>query len=232
MRPPASPDPAEGAPGGPGRGPALALAGLGLVTLLGFAAPFLPLADPDALARTVSHWDDGPWAPVAGVAAFALLASLGAPQFVLITALVLVFGPWEGLAYSWIGKMIACSAGFAAGRYFGAGLVARYASPAVVAFMAAVARHGFWVSAGVRLAPTVPSVLINIAAGATPIGYLPFIAGAGLGSVPKMALMAFGGGAAIEAVRTGSLQAWLGVGAALVLFGLLAWLVRRARFHG
>ena len=119
--------------------------------------------------------------------------------------------------------MIACSIGFMAGRVFGAGLVAQYASPALVRFMAALARHGFWVSAGIRLAPTVPSVLINIAAGATPIGYWPFIAGAGVGSLPKMALMAFGGAAAIAAVQTRSLEAWIGVGVALALF-LALWL--------
>lgn len=207
----------------------MALGVLGLVTALGFAAPFLPLGDPEALARTVSRWGDGPWAPLVGVLAFAVLASLGVPQFVLITALVLAFGGWSGFAYSWIGKMLACSAGFAAGRIFGAGLVAQYASPSLVRFMSALARHGFWVSAGVRLVPTVPSVLINIAAGATPIGYAPFIAGAGVGSVPKMALMAFGGAAAIAAVQTHSTQAWLGVAAAVVLTLVLALVVRRLR---
>lgn len=219
MTPPSGPD----AEPRPRRGPALALTALGVVTLLGFAAPFLPLGDPDALVARLSAWGQGPWAPLVGIFAFALLASLGVPQFVLITALVAVFGGWLGLGLSWAGKMIACSIGFMAGRVFGAGLVAQYASPALVRFMAALARHGFWVSAGIRLAPTVPSVLINIAAGATPIGYWPFITGAGVGSLPKMALMAFGGAAAIDALQTRSLEAWIGVGIALALF-LALWL--------
>ena len=66
-------------------------------------------------------------------------------------------------------------------------------------------------------------MLINIAAGATPIGYWSFIAGAGVGSLPKMALMAFGGAAAIAALQTRSLEAWIGVGGALVRF-LALWL--------
>jgi len=211
-----------------------ALAVLSLVTLLGFAAPLLPLGDAEALARTVDRMNDGPLAPLFGVAIFAGLATIGVPQFVLISALVLVFGPWAGFAYSWIGKMIACAMGFFVGRRFGAQLVAQYQSPSLAAFMAGLARQGFWVSAGIRLAPTVPSVVINIAAGATPIGFWPFIAGAGVGSLPKMALMVFGGAAMIEALRTGSAAAWGGVALAILLFGLMALAVRawRARRLG
>jgi uncharacterized membrane protein YdjX (TVP38/TMEM64 family) len=130
--------------------------------------------------------------------------------------------------------MIACAMGFFVGRRFGAQLVAQYQSPSLAAFMAGLARQGFWVSAGIRLAPTVPSVVINIAAGATPIGFWPFIAGAGVGSLPKMALMVFGGAAMIEALRTGSAAAWGGVALAILLFGLMALAVRawRARRLG
>ncbi|MDO8410474.1 MAG: VTT domain-containing protein [Phenylobacterium sp.] len=212
----------------------VALAVLSLVTLLGFAAPLLPLGDAEALALTVDRMNDGRLAPLCGVAIFAGLATVGVPQFVLISALVLVFGPWAGFAYSWTGKMIACAMGFFVGRRFGAQLVAQYQSPALAAFMAGLARRGFWVSAGIRLAPTVPSVVINIAAGATPIGFSPFIAGAGVGSLPKMALMVFGGAALIRGLRTGSVGAWGGVALAILLFGLMALGVRawRARRLG
>lgn len=203
---------------GPRRRKALAAFGvLSVVTLLGFAAPLLPLGDAESLARTVEALGEGPQAPMLGILTFAALASLGAPQFVLITALVLVFGPWAGFAYSWTGKMIACSLGFLVGRKFGARLLLEHQSKSIAALMMGLAKRGFWVSAGIRLAPTVPSVMVNIAAGATPMGYWPFIAGAGVGSLPKMALMVFGGAAAIEALRTGDPGAWGAVGAALAL---------------
>lgn len=214
----------------PGRRRALAAIGvLSLVTLLGFAAPLLPIGDAESLARTVDALGDGPQAPVLGILTFAALASLGAPQFVLITALVLVFGPWAGFAYSWIGKMIACSLGFLVGRRFGARLLLQHQSKSMAALMAGLARRGFWVSAGIRLAPTVPSVMVNIAAGATPMGYWPFIAGAGVGSLPKMALMVFGGAAAIEALRTGDPAAWGAVALALVLTLIMFLAVRAWR---
>lgn len=214
----------------PGRRAALVAVGvLSLVTLLGFAAPLLPLGDAESLARRVDALGEGPQAPVLGILTFAALASLGAPQFVLITALVLVFGPWAGFAYSWIGKMIACSLGFLVGRKFGARLLLQHQSKSIAALMMGLARRGFWVSAGIRLAPTVPSVMVNIAAGATPMGYWPFIAGAGIGSLPKMALMVFGGAAAIEALRTGDPSAWGAVGLALILTLIMFLAVRAWR---
>jgi uncharacterized membrane protein YdjX (TVP38/TMEM64 family) len=73
----------------------------------------------------------------------------------------------------------------------------------------------------------VPSVLVNIAAGATPIRFRDFIAGTGLGSVPKMALMAFGGHAAMVAVQANSLWAWLVLGITIVLWAVLAYVGRR-----
>lgn len=206
-----------------GRATAWIAAGvLGLVTLLGFAAPFLPAELAQSLQTALSDVRAEPWAPIAAVAAYVGLAVLGVPQIVLITAQVVVFGAWIGFVLSWIGKLIACAIGFYFGRRFGAGIVARNQSPQLAEFMAAVGRHGFWISAGIRLVPTVPSVLINIAAGATPIRFRDFIAGTALGSVPKMALMAFGGAAAMTAMREHSLAAWLALGAIVALYALLA----------
>jgi uncharacterized membrane protein YdjX (TVP38/TMEM64 family) len=75
--------------------------------------------------------------------------------------------------------------------------------------------------------PTIPSVLINIAAGATPIRFGDFFFGTALGSVPKMALMAFGGHAAMEAVRTHNAWAWALLAAVVVLWAVLAVAARR-----
>ena len=52
---------------------------------------------------TVEQWlsaAHGPWALPVAVGAFAALAFIGVPQFVLIAAAVVAFGPWTGFAYS------------------------------------------------------------------------------------------------------------------------------------
>lgn len=204
-----------------------AFAALGGLTLLGFAAPLLPTEFGAALATWLAEAKANPWAPLAAALGFALFATLGAPQIVLITAVVAVFGPWLGLALSWSGKLVACAICFAIGRRFGARLLAAHAGPRLSEFMSQLARRGFLASALIRLVPTIPSVLINIAAGATPISFRDFILGTALGSVPKMALMAFGGYAAMEAIRNNSVWAWLVLVAILALWALLAVVARR-----
>ena len=93
--------------------------------------------------------------------------------------------------------------------------------------MALLARRGFWASALIRLVPTVPSVLINIAAGATPIRFRDFIAGTALGSVPKMALLAFGGHAAIVAAQQNKAWAWGVLALVVLLWAALAYAGKR-----
>lgn len=200
---------------------------LGGVTLIGFAAPFLPAEATQSLGPFLEAARASVWAPFAAIFFYVVFASIGAPQIVLITALVAAFGPWAGFLYSWTGKLLACSIGFWVGRRFGAAIVARHASPRMTDLMAQLAKRGFWASALIRLVPTVPSVLVNIAAGATPIRFRDFFAGTALGSVPKMALLAFGGAAAMAAVQRHSVWAWAALAIVIALWALLAFAGKR-----
>jgi uncharacterized membrane protein YdjX (TVP38/TMEM64 family) len=200
---------------------------LGAITLIGFAAPFLPASVTHGLGPWLLAARASAWAPATAIAAYVVFATLGVPQIVLITAVVAAFGPWWGLLYAWSGKMLACSVGFFVGRRFGAEIVARHATPRVASVMAHLARQAFWASAIIRMVPTIPSVLINIAAGATSMRFLPFIAGTALGSVPKMALFAFGGAAAMDAVRDNSVWSWVMLGAVVLLYVAIGYLGRR-----
>src|SRR6201990_1713303 len=88
--------------------------GVGLVFL--FGAQVLGF-DGEA---TVEEWlglaAQGPWALPVAVAAFAILALVGVPQFMLIAAAVVAFGPVSGLSYSRIGTMVSALVGFYVGR--------------------------------------------------------------------------------------------------------------------
>ena len=200
----------------------IGLTALGVVTLIGFAAPFLPQSVVGGLGPFLDSARSSPWAPLVGIVAYTALATVGAPQIVLITALVAAFGPWMGLLYAWSGKMMACWLGFWIGRRFGARILAAYSGPRLRDLMQRLTKHGLWASALIRMVPTVPSVLINIAAGATPIRIVDFVAGTAIGSVPKMALMAFGGAAAMEAVRHPNPGAVIVLGVVLALWAGLA----------
>ncbi|MFZ5668028.1 MAG: TVP38/TMEM64 family protein [Pseudomonadota bacterium] len=167
----------------------------------------------------------GPVALAAGGALVAALFFIGTPQAVIIVAAVLAFGPWTGLAVSWAGKMVACLMGFAVGRRFGAPILARYSSGAVARAMAVLSREGGLVAcAVVRMIPTVPSVLVNIAAGAAPIRLRDFVIGTALGSVPIMALTAFAGETALRGLQGRRLEFWIGLAVTAVGWALTAWL--------
>lgn len=197
------------------------------MTLVGFAAPFLPHELTAGLGPWLAAARTSHWGPAAAVLGFAVLATAGVPQIVLITALVAAFGPWAGLLYSWTGKLLACSLGFAVGRRFGAQLLARQSNERVQRVSQALARRGFAASALIRMVPTIPSVLINIAAGATPMLFRDFLAGTALGSVPKMALFTFGGHAAMVAVHDNSPWAWALLATVILLWIGLALASRR-----
>jgi uncharacterized membrane protein YdjX (TVP38/TMEM64 family) len=184
---------------------------------------------------TVEHWLEaarGPWALPVAVAAFAVLAFLGVPQIVLIAAAVVAFGPWQGFAYSWIGTLVSSLVGFWLGRGFGAGVLRGLNSEGVSRFMTLVGRNGFLASLIVRLVPSAPFIVVNMAAGVTSMRLLDFAAGTAIGIVPKIALTAFAGQSLAKALNGDGLEniAFLVAAAAIwIATGLVAqrWLKAR-----
>jgi uncharacterized membrane protein YdjX (TVP38/TMEM64 family) len=195
--------------------------GVGLVFL--FGASFLGLDG----ERTVESWlataANGPWALPVAVGAFSGLAFLGVPQFVLIAAAVVTFGPWHGLAYSWIGTLTSSAIGFWVGRMFGGRLLRDVGGEGLNRFMRLIGRNGFLASLIVRQVPMAPFIVVNMAAGVTPMRLRDFLGGTALGIIPKIALTAFAGNSAVAAIRGEG-----GIRQYLVLGGLArAWLIRR-----
>jgi uncharacterized membrane protein YdjX (TVP38/TMEM64 family) len=174
--------------------------GVGVVFL--FGAQMLGLNGEVA----VEHWlaaAHGPWALPVAVGAFAALAFVGVPQFVLIAAAVVAFGPWTGFAYSWIGTLVSSLVGFWLGRTFGARLLRDLAGDGVAKFMRLIGKNGFLASLIVRLVPSAPFIVVNMAAGVTPMKLRDFAAGTALGIIPKIALTAFAGNSIVQALKGG-----------------------------
>ncbi|PWE17054.1 TVP38/TMEM64 family protein [Marinicauda salina] len=153
------------------------------------------------------------------IVVFTALAFVGAPQFALIAAAVFAFGPVAGFIYSWIATMVSATVNFWFGRFFGADLIRRYGGLTVNRISAFVGRNGFFASFIVRIVPSAPFIVVNMAAGMSHMSYFAFIAGAGLGVIPKTALVAFAGGGIIALISGGSIWAAIALGAAA-----LAWL--------
>jgi len=190
--------------------------GVGVVFL--FGAPLLGISGEGAV-QTWLGAAHGVWALPVAVSAFAVLAFVGVPQFVLIAAAVVAFGPWTGLAYSWIGTMVSSTIGFYVGRAFGAKLLRDYAGEGIRKFMLLIGRNGFMASLIVRLVPSAPFIVVNMAAGVTPMRVRHFLAGTAIGIIPKIALTAFAGNSIVQALRGGGVQHVL-----LLLLAAAIWL--------
>lgn len=153
---------------------------------------------------TVQHWlgaASGPWALPVAVLAFGALAFVGVPQIMLIAAAVVAFGPTLGFAYSWIGTMASSLVGFYLGRAAGAKALERFSGEGVKRFMTHVGRNGFLASFIVRLVPSAPFIVVNMAAGVTPMRVIDFTLGTALGIVPKIGLTAFAGGSIVRLLK-------------------------------
>ncbi len=202
--------------------------GVGLVFV--FGAQFLGIDS----ERTLEGWlgaARGPWSLPVAVAAFAALAFVGTPQIVLIAAAVVAFGPITGAVYSWIGTMVSSVVGFYLGRTAGARSLERISGEGVRRFMRLVGENGFLASLIVRLVPSAPFIVVNMAAGVTPMRVTHFLAGTGLGIVPKIVLTAFAGASVVRLMRgeIGRDAVWLVVIAAGWL--AIGWFARRWLRH-
>jgi uncharacterized membrane protein YdjX (TVP38/TMEM64 family) len=176
----------------------------------------------------------GAWALPVAVAAFAGLAFIGVPQFVLIAAAVVAFGPTTGMIYSWVGTMVSSLVGFYLGRFAGARVLQTFSGDGVRRFMDMIGRNGFLASLIVRLAPSAPFIVVNMAAGVTPMRMLDFTFGTALGIVPKIVLTAYAGSSVVKMLKGqgGSHIVWLvALAAAWLAIGWFArgWLKARER---
>jgi len=180
--------------------------------------------------RTLEGWlgaARGPWSLPVAVAAFAALAFVGTPQIVLIAAAVVAFGPLAGAAYSWIGTMVSALVGFHLGRGAGAQVLERFSGEGVRRFMRLVGENGFLASLIVRLVPSAPFIVVNMAAGVTPMRARDFFAGTGIGIVPKIVLTAFAGASIGQIMRGEIAGNWLTIAAVAILWLAIGWFARR-----
>jgi uncharacterized membrane protein YdjX (TVP38/TMEM64 family) len=176
----------------------------------------------------------GPLSLPVAVAAFALMAFVGVPQIVLIAAAVVTFGPVTGAVYSWVGTLVSSLVGFALGRIAGARVLERFSGGGVQRFMRLVGENGFLASLIVRLVPSAPFIVVNMAAGVTPMRTRDFVAGTAIGIVPKIVLTAFAGASIVQLMKGEIRGHWVElavIGAVWLAIGWFArlWLRRREK---
>lgn len=159
--------------------------------------------------------------PVA-IVFFTLASFIGAPQPILVGACVLAAGAMDGFWFAWAGSTVAGCANYAVGHAFHAYAKGRIDGFAKWRWMGLIRRKPFLASLLIRSVPTVPFVVVNMAFGMARSDFWRFLAGFALGSLPKIAIIAFAGKGILDVIR-GDLgwsvliaaiivAAWFGVG--------------------
>lgn len=170
------------------------------LALLAFGKSQLGLAAEENLEGWLQGYRGSPWAFIATVVLFVAAAFIGAPQFILIAACVVAFGPSLGFVYSWAATVASAGVTYWLGRGPTARMLDRFGGASLDRLKRFVGRNAFYASFMIRNVPSAPFIVVNMAFGATRASFPAFLAGCALGVLPKTALVAFFGGAVVAAV--------------------------------
>jgi uncharacterized membrane protein YdjX (TVP38/TMEM64 family) len=174
------------------------------------------------LEAWLQGFNDGPIGFVAVVVVFVVSAFLGVPQFILIAASVVAFGPWSGFAYSWIATVVSAGVTYWLGRGPTARAVEKLGGRTTERLARFVGKNAFYASFMIRNVPSAPFIVVNMAFGAARASFPAFLSGCALGVLPKTALVAFFGGSFMSAVRgDGIWTSAILAGVAVVWLGLM-----------
>ncbi len=122
---------------------------------------------------------------------YLLAAFVNVPQMMLHAGVILTFGPVVGSIIAWAATLVSASFDFWLGRRLGAERISKISSGNMAKVLRLIRKHGFLASMGVRVVPTGPFILVNMAAGVTHMRFSYFIVGTAIGIIPKIAIIAF-----------------------------------------
>lgn len=200
--------------------------------LLAIGKSQLGLAAEENLEAWLQGYRGSPWAFAATIGVFVASAFIGVPQFLLIAACVVAFGPSLGFAYSWVATVVSAGVTYWLGRGPTARLVDRYGGRTLGRLKGFVGKNAFYASFMIRNVPSAPFIVVNMAFGAARASFPAFLAGCALGVLPKTALVAFFGGAVVAAVSGDGVWTSLILAAVAVVWlglmlGVREWVKRR-----
>lgn len=225
---------------------------LPLAATLRFAALFLVLGAVVALLRFTPLGDylDGerlvgffetlrasPWAPLALIGLYVVLAPAGLPMTPLIIVGGVVFGRLWGAGINIVGCVLGAAVSYQFARVMGRDFVKKVAGKRLKRVETMMRRHGFWTLVGVRFMP-VPFPVVNFGAALAGVPFWTFVLAAALGLTPALLIYTSVASGAFEAAThgdRGNLVGLVGLFAAVVLLSTLPVVVqqrrRRARYR-
>lgn len=189
---------------------------VGAVFLLGrFALDIEPGEVTDWFDATASRW----YALPVTILVFIALSFLGAPQFGLMAATIVAFGPTTGFVYAFIATLCAASVNYLMGRWFGADLLARYGGDWANRISDFIGRNGLLASMVVRWVPSGPFIVVNMGFGVARTPMWAFLLGTALGTGPKILVVGLAGQSILAMLTEGRVL----LGLALIL-AIAGWI--------
>lgn len=161
-----------------------------LVAVLLAAAATMLLLDPQRLLTSdrPTQLSDGTLAVVLFAVAYGVCTVAFAPRPLLNLAAGAFFGWQAGLAAAVAGTVLGAGVSFALGRVLGQDALRTLVRGRwLKAADGQLSRHGFRSMLALRLFPGVPFAAANYCAAVSRMGYPPFLAATGLGSIPNTA---------------------------------------------
>jgi uncharacterized membrane protein YdjX (TVP38/TMEM64 family) len=147
---------------------------------------------------------------------FTALSFLGAPQFGLMAAAIVAFGPTTGALYAWIATLSAASVNYWLGRIFGARILKRYGGDWANRISSFIGRNGLVASMVVRWVPSGPFIVVNMGFGIARTPYWAFGLGTALGTGPKIIVVGMAGQGIMAMLAEGRILFGLALLAAVV----------------
>lgn len=194
------------------------------------SANIIGLDENGILNQTLQSFAGSPWALAVVAAAFSTASLIGAPQFLLIAVTVAVFGPVTGFMFSIAATLVSATFNFFIARLLGAEWLRRRGWSDVDRIMDTVGRNGFLAALLVRVIPSAPFIVVNMALGLTNTSYPAFVAGTAIGILPKTALIALLG-KVVERAQTGDVEAIAYLALAAAIWLVLAFTGKWALQH-
>jgi uncharacterized membrane protein YdjX (TVP38/TMEM64 family) len=169
----------------------------------------------DVLQLSVTDWTT----PFVVVGVFLVGAALMVPVTLMIIGASATLGLVWGLVYAALGTLVSAAVFYGLGAWLGTGVVRRVTGGRLAKVSDAIRRRGVLAIAAIRVVPLAPFSFINLAAGATSVGFWPFIVGTALGMGPGFIVLSALGDRLYRLVSEPTVA-----GIAVVFALLLLWL--------
>jgi phosphatidylserine/phosphatidylglycerophosphate/cardiolipin synthase-like enzyme/uncharacterized membrane protein YdjX (TVP38/TMEM64 family) len=175
------------------------------LTVAWYVTPLAEWADPDTVRGWFKDAAQQPWAGVWVVGTFVAGGLVAFPVTILIAATAATFGPWFGFLYAGLGVLASALATYWLGMQFAQDALSRLLGPRLDRIRRRLKKHGVLAVAAIRVVPVAPFTFVNLAAGASAISLVDYVAGTLLGMLPGLIVMSALGARIVAIISNPSL---------------------------